>query len=120
MITFLVYLIGVIDNLKSMIGVFAFILMLVAGGILFRHIVYLAEGFNISKTDIEIYKLGKRFLLASAILLVLAAVTPTSKVIAAMAIIPPIVENQEAQKLPENIVKFLNQYLEQYTGSKDI
>jgi heme/copper-type cytochrome/quinol oxidase subunit 2 len=37
---------------------------------------------------------------------------PSSKTLTAMYVIPTVVNNKEVQKLPENIIKFVNSYLE--------
>ena len=37
--------------------------------------------------------------------------TPSSKTVAAMIVIPPIVNNEQVQELPNNVLEFINDYL---------
>jgi len=43
---------------------------------------------------------------------------PTTRQMAIMYVVPEISMNEEAQKIPDNVLKFINQYLEDSIGEK--
>lgn len=49
----------------------------------------------------------------------IAIFCPSTKTMIAMYTIPPIVNNQEVQKLPQNLLKFANDYLEKDHSSSN-
>lgn len=61
-------------------------------------------------------KVFKRILITSSITWILLGLfytfLPTSKTIVAMVTVPAIVNNEEVQKLPKNVISFVNGYLE--------
>ena len=57
------------------------------------------------------YNLAKKFSFYAVIFAFLASVTPSSKTVAAMIVIPPIVNNKQVQELPNNVLEFINDYL---------
>ena len=106
---FVIYLIGLIDELKdtlSALEVFCIIVLIptVCACILFMD-------------HDEIHKpLKKVFIVTTWVLgvgLVLNLFVPSSKTVIAMVTVPAVINNEEAQKLPTNLVRFINEYLEE-------
>lgn len=119
---FLIYLIGIADDLKASLHFPLFISIIIAllgftSWILIN--VYSNDDY-LSKNDRIFYKksaeLGKKVgiiaLIIWGFLASLSVLVPSSKIIIAMVTVPAIVNNEEVQKLPNNIVKFVNSYLE--------
>lgn len=42
----------------------------------------------------------------------IAIFVPSTKTALAMAVIPPVINNEQVQKLPDNLLGFINEYLE--------
>lgn len=43
----------------------------------------------------------------------IAIFTPSSKTVAAMIIIPPVLNNEQVQQFPSNVLEFVNEYLKE-------
>lgn len=96
----LIYFIGIADKVG---GVFAFtsIVLFVISTILF---------IGVAEDQISISTL-KMPLIIAIISGLIAVFTPSSKTVAAMVVIPPIVNNEQVQELPNNVLEFINDYL---------
>ena len=119
---FWIYLIGIVDSLKHSIEFLLFILFMVlvgSGGFLTLTFVNY-DLFERTKEEQEkrniLIKWFKRIVIGSSITWILlgsiCTLLPSSKTIVAMITVPAIVNNEEVQKLPNNIVQFVNNYLE--------
>lgn len=113
MLTFLIYLIGISNKLPFVLGFSGFIAT-VAGAIAYT--CYIIEGLT------QIKPLAKLAIIGP-ILILISALIPDPKTIAAMATIPPAIEyvqeNEELKKIPDNVIKFINNYLEEANHGKD-
>ena len=113
MLTFLIYLIGTSDKLSFILGYSGFISTFVGA---FAYAVYTIEGLTKIKPLAKLAIIGP-------ILILISALIPEPKTIAAMATIPPAIEyvqeNEELKKIPDNVIKFINNYLEEANHGKD-
>ena len=57
----------------------------------------------------------KRLIVALICLVFLKGFTPSKEIVAAMLIVPPVVNNEKVQELPENILDFVNSWLKENT-----
>lgn len=64
-------------------------------------------------------KLLKISLVSLAVIVVMAIFVPSKETVIAMATIPPVVNNEKVQELPENVLDFVNGWLKEYTPKKD-
>lgn len=113
MLTFLIYLIGVTDKIIGWL-VLAGILSTIVGVV----------SFCVSTFDsIKEVKSLVKFAIIGPILFIIAALLPNSKTVVAMATIPPAIEyvqgNDELKNIPDNVIKFINNYLEEANHGKD-
>lgn len=96
----LIYFIGIADRVS---GVFALITVVLCICCVILFIGFVEE-------QISINTLKKSFI-AAVISGLIAVFTPSSKTVAAMVVIPPIVNNEQVQELPNNVLEFINEYL---------
>ena len=119
---FWIYLIGIVDSLKHSIEFLLFILFMIligSGGFLALTFMNY-DIFERTREEQEkrntLIKWSKRIVIGSSITWILlgsiCTLLPSSKTIVAMITVPAIVNNEEVQKLPNNIVQFVNNYLE--------
>lgn len=120
---FWIYLIGTLGSIKTSLGFCVFLLfMIVIGSGIFLVMIYCqSDLFERTKESqekkITITKWLKRILITSSLgwflLGLICTFLPTPKTVVAMITVPAIVNNEEVQKLPKNILSFVNEYLEQ-------
>lgn len=100
----MIYLITLADNIRGLLSfIFTF------GGILSAVAFFSSLEFDIS-TEVRI-KWIKRVLPALFTCIILFVLIPSSKTLAAMYVIPPIVNNESVQELPAEILSFVKEYL---------
>lgn len=97
-----IYLIGQADTLKCVLGSIAFIIILFLGPI----------SFCIKENDGDIPKSISITIIGAVIIGFIAIIVPSTKTALAMAVIPPVINNEQVQKLPDNLLGFINEYLE--------
>lgn len=61
----------------------------------------------------------KRLIVALICLVLLKGFTPSKEIVTAMLIVPPVVNNEKVQELPENVLDFVNGWLKENTIKKD-
>ena len=120
---FWIYLIGTLESIKSSLAFLVFILFIVIfGSGIFLVMTYCqSDLFERTKESQEkkntITKWLKRILITSSLswflLGLICTFLPTPKTVVAMITVPAIINNEEVQKLPKNILSFVNEYLEQ-------
>ena len=120
---FWIYLIGTLGNIKSSLSFTTFIFFMLAfGSGVFLVMTYCQPDlFERTKEEQQkrntITKWLKRILITSSLgwflLGLICTFLPTPKTVVAMVTVPAIVNNEEVQKLPKNILSFVNEYLEQ-------
>lgn len=106
-----IYLFGIVDNMQT-----AFIIVVIVSmfmmGIGFIFVMAGVDTYPKRETFKEIYCSYKKAFRALYIIIAVsglsAVLTPSSKTIAAMVIIPKIAANKDVQQLPANVAKMLN------------
>lgn len=122
--TFLIYLVGMVDSIRHTL-----VVLMILGGLpvlVLSSMVYIGTGLDDDACK-EVYKYfpkPKSVVIALVCMLVARTFIPDSNTLAAMVIVPPVVEavatNEEVHKLPNNVLKFLNNYLEEKTSGSDL
>ena len=97
-----IYLIGQADTLKAFLGAISFALLLI-----FCPIV-----FSIMQCNGDIPKAIRMSIIGAIIAGIVALIMPSTKTALAMVVIPPVINNEQVQKLPDNVLGFINEYLE--------
>lgn len=112
--TFIIYLIGIVDDVKNVftiLGYSALGVVILAGGMMMGP----AAECN---TDNHLFKLGKKIIKRYAplflILGFLGTITPDSKTIAAMYLIPKVAETKQLRAIPGKALKLFNLKLDQW------
>lgn len=106
---FTIYLIEISGAVGSSLGILS-LLGLCASGALAICLIFSDDMEEESR--ILTIKKTKKFFLISLMCAFLSCLIPDSKTLVSMYVIPPIANNVEMQKLPANILKFVNEYLE--------
>lgn len=111
---FLIYLIGTVDGF---IEIFRFIGSIGAIGCLVLFFMFRAQDadpYNNEKEKATFRRTASKYFKGFVLFLVLFISTqliPNSKTLIAMATIPPVINNEQVQELPENVLGFINDYL---------
>ena len=118
-----IYLIGTLGSIKFSLNFLVYILFFATFGSGFFLVMTYCQSdlFERTKESQEkkntIIKWLKRILITSSLswflLGLISTFLPTPKTVVAMITVPAIVNNEEVQKLPKNILSFVNEYLEQ-------
>lgn len=119
---FWIYLIGTLGSIKASLAfiTFMFFVLTFGSGIFLVMTYCQSDLFERTKESQEkkntITMWLKRILITSSLswflLGLICTFLPTPKTVVAMITIPAIVNNEEVQKLPKNIISFVNEYLE--------
>lgn len=96
----LIYFIGIADRISGVFTCISIALCICC--------VILFIGVVEEQMDINILK--KSFI-AAVLCGLIAIFTPSSKTVAAMVVIPPVLNNEQVQELPNNVLEFINEYL---------
>lgn len=97
-----IYLIGQADTLKAFLGAISFAILL-----------FLCPmAFSIREYDGDVPKAISMSIIGAIIVGIIALIIPSTKTALAMAVIPPVINNEQVQKLPDNVLGFINEYLE--------
>ena len=108
MSAFTIYLIGVANSFKVIL---VLLLLLSLGGVGFC-LIHICFDCG---SDCDEIKRGKkwlkRFIAVLIASLTLLLIFPSSKTLVAMYVIPPIVNNEQVQQLPSDVLTFLHNYL---------
>lgn len=97
-----IYLIGQADEFKAFLGIISFVISLIT----------VPLAFCIKDNYGEIPKCIILSIIGAAIIGFIAICIPSTKTAIAMAVIPPVINNEQVQKLPDNVLGFINEYLE--------
>lgn len=100
---FVIYLIGQADTLKAALGGLSFFILLIL----------CPTAFCIRVNDGDIPKAISISIIGAIIAGIISLFIPSTKTALAMAVIPPVINNEQVQKLPENVLGFINDYLEE-------
>lgn len=115
---FNIYLVGVLLELRHFFE--AVIFLTVASGL----IVFFATPLTCDVTDnAKLTKTIKKLFLTILIVLVISilgrSLSPSKEIATAMFVVPPVVNNQKVQELPENVLDFINSWLKENTTKKN-
>jgi len=109
----IIYLIGLVDDLKYVLGFL--------GGLFTLIVVGAWVAVYINKEDVPDYILIIKRLKIGAVCsvagIIISIFTPSSYTIAAMYVIPKIINNEGLQKLPEKMINVLNSKLDKWMES---
>jgi len=112
---FVIYLISLADSIENTLAIIFGITILNAIIISVNYVITLNELFykETIKEEKEKYKKTiKKIAYIASLLLVLGMFTPDTKTLIAMYLIPPIANNVNMQKLPDNFINFLNKWMD--------
>lgn len=109
---FIIYLLGVVDSIRAAIGLF----VILSGIFALGTAIFMAVEHEFSDEEERIRNLNRaKYTLKIFIpLVLLAGLTPSSKTIAAMYLLPRMLENQQVQAVPEKVLTILNGKLNQW------
>lgn len=114
MTAFDIYLISTLDGILNICTV----LFCISG--IFTVISFIGYAENCDSKFLQHFKKALTVFVCSVLAFVFI---PSSKTVLAMYTIPPVIvaaqTNQEMQKLPENVLKFINNYLENELNEKE-
>lgn len=114
---FQIYLFGLLLNLKSDVSFFCFLMFWVCVGI---GIAWLMskdkDAFKeLSEYTKSIAKWFKRAVITFVCLSLTCIFAPTKEIATAMFVVPPVVNNEKVQDLPQNVLDFVNGWLKENT-----
>ena len=106
-----------LDSINGWMVVIAIISVLVMG---FLWIPYYTEGLNGTKGGkriIRVYKITAAVFVVSSMI---CTFLPSTKEMVAIYLVPRMSNNDQVQKLPENVLKFMNKKLETWIGEMTV
>lgn len=107
-----IYLLMQADTLKETISFLFGISVIILFGTLIVSVVFADASLEEQRT---IAKFRKWFAIVFFSLITLDTVIPSSKTIAAMYAVPAVVNNEQVQQLPEEILMFVRDFLKEHT-----
>lgn len=110
----IIYLIGIVDNLKEFFNFFGIIGLVACIGAFFVFKVQASSDYNSEREEEEFNKgasISLKGIIICFIFISLSMFIPNSKTMIAMVTIPPVINNEQVQELPENVLGFINDYL---------
>lgn len=108
----MVYWLGVVDSMKAWVLVLS-VLSMISGVIAL--VIY---SFQYTENGVNYPKIGKLAIILISVglmALTIRVFIPNGKTIAAMYVLPPIVNNESVQALPSEVLDFVRGYIKQYT-----
>ena len=111
-----IYLLMQADTLKETVSLLFGVAAVALFGILIMSVLAInAASLEEQKT---IAKFRKWFITVFVSLLILDTVIPNSKTIAAMYTVPAVINNEQVQQLPEEILTFVREFLKEHTHTE--
>lgn len=116
-----IYLFGLLLNLKSNAIVLGFLMFWVCISLGMAWIMSKDEyAFRcLSEYTVSIAKWLKRATITLICIILTCIFAPTKEIATAMFIVPPVVNNEKVQELPDNILNFVNSWLKKNTQLKN-
>jgi len=110
----MVWMIYLIGSIEGFLGVLCFVMIssLAAAWMLALSIVN-------ESVDKDKWPVVRKLIAMSIVSLLVFVVTPNSKTIAAMYLLPKIAANEHVQKIPDKALRVLEKKLDEYLGSSD-
>lgn len=115
--SFSIYLISLADEISIYMSILFFIFIILS--IIFFVIGRRSDHCDENNNKHIKLKLAKKCLISSLLILTLQPFIPSTKTLIAMYTIPPIVNNKQVQQLPDNLLKFANDYLTKEIKKED-
>lgn len=114
---FQIYLFGLLLNLKSDVSFFCFLMFWVCVGIGIAWLMSKDKGAfkELSEYTTSIAKWFKRAVITFVCLILTCIFAPTKEIATAMFVVPPVVNNEKVQELPQNVLDFVNGWLKENT-----
>lgn len=114
---FQIYLFGLLLNLKSDVAFLGFLMLLVC---VVLGVAWLMSKDNyafdcLSEYTASIAKWFKRAVITFVCLVLTCIFAPTKEIATAMFVVPPVVNNEKVQELPQNVLDFVNGWLKENT-----
>ena len=114
---FNIYLFGVLLELRHLFE--AVIFFAVASGL----VAFFATPLTSDLSNNEkLAKTIKKLFLTVLVVLIIGvlgrSLSPSKEIATAMFVVPPVVNNQKVQELPENVLDFINSWLKENTAKK--
>lgn len=117
---FQIYLFGLLLNLKSDVAFLCFLMFWVVVGLVLAWFMskdkYVFK--ELSEYTDSIAKWFKRAIITFVCLLLTCILAPTKEIATAMLIVPPVVNNEKVQEIPQNVLDFVNGWLKENTPKK--
>lgn len=107
-----IYLLMQADTLKETISFLFGISVVILFGVIIVSVIYADATLEEQKA---IAKFRKWFVAVFFSLIILDTAMPSSKTIAAMYAVPAVVNNEQVQQLPEEILMFVRDFLKEHT-----
>ena len=111
----MVYWLGVVDSMKT------WVLVLSELSMISSVIALVIYSFQYTENGVNYPKIGKLAIILISVglmALTIRVFIPNGKTIAAMYVLPPIVNNESVQALPSEVLDFVRGYIKQYTPKK--
>lgn len=112
--SFDIYILGFLYELKSalmtLIAAFIFITLMLLMTFCFMRVDG-ADTELIKRTS----KTIKYSIITLVVLVILGIFAPNKETVIAMATVPPVLNNEKVQELPENVLDFINGWIKEYT-----
>lgn len=113
---FNIYLFGVLLELRHLFG--TIMIFAIVGGI----VAFFMTPVICDMDNAKLAKTIKKIFLTALIVLIISVVgkslSPSKEIATAMFIVPPVVNNEKVQELPENVLDFVNSWLKENTSKK--
>lgn len=108
-----IYLFGLLLNLRNIFCDLGFFTFIFALGLVFA--IPCLYGFEADKIIPIAKKWGIIILTSFALCIVGKNLSPTKEIATAMFVVPPVVNNEKVQELPQNVLDFVNGWLKENT-----
>ena len=108
-----IYLFGLLLNLKNMFDDLTF--FLVFSSLILTIVVPMCYDFNIKALKPIAKKLSIFVFSAIAFCIIGKGLSPTKEIATAMFVVPPVVNNEKIQEIPDNVLDFVNSWLKENT-----
>lgn len=112
---FNIYLFGLLLELRDFFENITVFSIIIAAVVLFLMPIW-CDFESITKYNKRIFLI---FLIVLAISLIGKLLSPSKEITTAMFVVPPVVNNEKIQELPENVLDFVNGWLKENTIKKD-